>query len=84
MRRVGYSWLHTAVRLDKDPVFLSSGVKCAGYFLRRLKPGEGKRHHPDVALRDAGTSLLELDQPPRDSSATMIAAFGMLNVPSCL
>lgn len=68
-----YSW-------TKDPVFLETAVKCAEYFLYRLKSCEGKHHHPYVPLWDFDAPLSKMDQPLRDSSAALIAALGMLNI----
>ncbi|RDL31325.1 Uncharacterized protein BP5553_09534 [Venustampulla echinocandica] len=66
-----YTWTH-------DPVFLTAAISLADYFLTRLSQVaiSGKYIHPYVPLWDFDAPAAPT--PPRDSSAGMIAANGLL------
>jgi hypothetical protein len=66
-----YSW-------TKDTRYLETAVKCADYFLARLKEGDGKWHHPMIPLWDFDASQDDPAEPLRDVSAGVIAANGLL------
>lgn len=66
-----YAW-------TKDIKYLHTAVKCAEYFLRRCKEGEGKWHHPLVPLWDFDAPLDDPAEPLRDVSAAMATANGLL------
>ncbi|KAF1939432.1 Six-hairpin glycosidase [Clathrospora elynae] len=72
-----YSW-------TKDVNYLETAIKCAGYFLRRMKEGEGKWHHPMVPLWDFDASQDDPGEPLRDVSAGVIAANGLLIIHQAL
>ncbi|OBT56878.1 hypothetical protein VE04_01976 [Pseudogymnoascus sp. 24MN13] len=66
-----YTWTH-------DPVFLAAAISLADYFLARLSlaTASGLYIHPYVPLWDFDVPASPT--PPRDTSAGMIAANGML------
>jgi hypothetical protein len=64
-----YTW-------TKDTKYLLTAIKCAEYFLRRCKEGEGKWHHPLVPLWDFDAPLDDPHEPLRDVSAAMATANG--------
>lgn len=66
-----YTW-------TKDTTYLSTAIKCAGYFLQRCKEGEGKWHHPLVPLWDFDAPIDDPSEPLRDVSAAMATANGLL------
>jgi hypothetical protein len=66
-----YSW-------TKDVKYLETAIKCAEYFLGRMKEGEGKWHHHMIPLWDFDAPQDDLDEPLRDVSAGVIAANGLL------
>jgi hypothetical protein len=66
-----YSW-------TKDTRYLETAVKCADYFLARLKEGDGKWHHPMIPLWDFDAPQDDPAEPLRDVSAGVIAANGLL------
>lgn len=66
-----YSW-------TKDIKYLETSIKCAEYFLRRCKEGEGKWHHPLVPLWDFDAPQENAQEPLRDVSAGVITANGLL------
>jgi hypothetical protein len=66
-----YSW-------TKDVKYLRTAVKCAEYFLSRMREGEGKWHHPMVPLWDFDAPQADAAEPLRDVSAGVIAANGLL------
>ena len=59
-----YTW-------TKDTKYLLTAIKCAEYFLRRCREGEGKWHHPLVPLWDFDAPLDDPREPLRDVSAAM-------------
>jgi hypothetical protein len=66
-----YTW-------TKDTKYLLTAIRCAEYFLRRCKEGEGKWHHPLVPLWDFDAPLDDPHEPLRDVSAAMATANGLL------
>lgn len=66
-----YTW-------TKDAKYLQTAIKCAEYFLRRCREGEGKWHHPLVPLWDFDAPLDDPNEPLRDVSAAMATANGLL------
>ncbi|KAJ4983813.1 Unsaturated chondroitin disaccharide hydrolase 1 [Stagonosporopsis vannaccii] len=66
-----YTW-------TKDTKYLQTAIKCAEYFLRRCKEGEGKWHHPLVPLWDFDAPIDDPNEPLRDVSAAMATANGLL------
>jgi hypothetical protein len=72
-----YSW-------TKDMKYLSTAIKCAEYFLRRLKEGEGKWHHPMVPCWDFDAPQDNPEEPLRDVSAGVITANGLLIIHQAL
>ncbi|RYO68217.1 hypothetical protein AA0116_g141 [Alternaria tenuissima] len=66
-----YSW-------TKGVKYLETAIKCAEYFLRRLKEGEGKWHHPMVPCWDFDAPQNDPTEPLRDASAGVITANGLL------
>ncbi|KAH7093168.1 Six-hairpin glycosidase-like protein [Paraphoma chrysanthemicola] len=66
-----YSW-------TKDVKYLETSIKCAEYFLQRMKEGEGKWSHPSVPVWDFDAPQENPEQPLRDVSAGVIAANGFL------
>ena len=66
-----YTW-------TKDTKYLLTAIKCAEYFLRRCREGEGKWHHPLVPLWDFDAPLDDPREPLRDVSAAMATANGLL------
>ncbi|KZM25733.1 catalytic [Ascochyta rabiei] len=66
-----YTW-------TKDIKYLQTAIKCAEYFLRRCREGEGKWHHPLIPLWDFDAPLDDLSEPLRDVSAAMATANGLL------
>jgi hypothetical protein len=66
-----YSW-------TKDTKYLQTAIKCANYFLTRMKEGEGRWHHHMVPLWDFDAPQDEPSEPLRDVSAGVIAANGLL------
>lgn len=66
-----YTW-------TKDTKYLLTAIKCAEYFLRRCREGEGKWHHPLVPLWDFDAPLDDPHEPLRDVSAAMATANGLL------
>ncbi|KAH8427059.1 uncharacterized protein LDX57_004777 [Aspergillus melleus] len=60
----------------KDPVFLETAKGLADYFLGRL---DGSSHtHPYVPLWDFDAPVIDGNLPPRDTSAGLVAANGLL------
>ncbi|CAN9249594.1 unnamed protein product [Alternaria alternata] len=72
-----YSW-------TKDVKYLETAIKCAEYFLRRLKEGEGKWHHPMVPCWDFDAPQDNPTEPLRDASAGVITANGLLIIHQAL
>jgi hypothetical protein len=72
-----YSW-------TKDVKYLSTAIKCAEYFLGRLKEGEGKWHHPMVPCWDFDAPQDNPSEPLRDVSAGVITANGLLIIHQAL
>ncbi|CAN9216792.1 unnamed protein product [Alternaria alternata] len=72
-----YSW-------TKDVKYLKTAIKCAEYFLRRLKEGEGKWHHPMVPCWDFDAPQDNPTEPLRDASAGVITANGLLIIHQAL
>lgn len=68
-----YTW-------TKDIKYLQTAIKCAEYFLRRCKEGDGKWHHPLVPLWDFDAPLDNPNEPLRDVSAAMATANGLLTI----
>lgn len=66
-----YTW-------TKDVKYLETAIKCGEYFLRRMKEGEGKWHHPMVPAWDFDAPQDDPTDPLRDVSAGVIAANGFL------
>ena len=66
-----YSW-------TRDTKYLETSIKCAEYFLRRCREGEGKWHHHKVPLWDFDAPQEDSTEPLRDVSAGVIAANGLL------
>jgi hypothetical protein len=66
-----YSW-------TKDVKYLETAIKCAEYFLQRMKEGEGKWHHPMVPVWDFDAPQDNPSDPLRDVSAGVAAANGFL------
>jgi hypothetical protein len=66
-----YSW-------TKDLKYLETAVKCADYFLARLKEGNGKWHHPMIPVWDFSAPQDNPTEPLRDVSAGVIAANALL------
>ena len=66
-----YTW-------TKDTKYLLTAIKCAEYFLRSCREGEGKWHHPLVPLWDFDAPLDDPHEPLRDVSAAMATANGLL------
>ncbi|CAO2655749.1 Nn.00g045520.m01.CDS01 [Neocucurbitaria sp. VM-36] len=66
-----YSW-------TKDTKYLDTSIKCAEYFLRRCKEGDGIWHHNMVPLWDFDAPQENASEPLRDVSAGVIAANGLL------
>jgi hypothetical protein len=66
-----YSW-------TKDVKYLETAIKCANYFLDRLKEGEGRWHHHMIPLWDFDAPQENPTDPLRDVSAGVIAANGLL------
>ncbi|KAF3032406.1 hypothetical protein E8E11_002286 [Didymella keratinophila] len=66
-----YTW-------TKDTKYLHTAIKCAEYFLRRSREGEGKWHHPLVPLWDFDAPIDDPAAPLRDVSAAMATANGLL------
>jgi hypothetical protein len=66
-----YSW-------TKDTKYLLTAIKCAEYFLRRMREGEGKWHHHMVPVWDFDAPQNNPVEPLRDVSAGVIAANGLL------
>lgn len=66
-----YSW-------TKDVKYLETAIKCANYFLDRLKEGEGRWHHHMIPLWDFDAPQENPMDPLRDVSAGVIAANGLL------
>lgn len=60
----------------KDPIFLQAATRLSDYFLERL--AEAPREHPYVPLWDFDAPANGDVAPPRDTSAAMIAANGLL------
>ncbi|KAI4618328.1 uncharacterized protein J4E87_007996 [Alternaria ethzedia] len=72
-----YSW-------TKDVKYLATAIQCAEYFLRRLKEGEGKWHHPMVPCWDFDAPQDNAEEPLRDVSAGVITANGLLIIHQAL
>ncbi|KAG9189972.1 hypothetical protein G6011_06840 [Alternaria panax] len=72
-----YSW-------TKDVKYLSTAINCAEYFLRRLKEGEGKWHHPMVPCWDFDAPQENPSEPLRDASAGVVTANGLLIIHQAL
>jgi hypothetical protein len=72
-----YSW-------TKDTKYLHTAIKCAEYFLRRMREGEGKWHHPVVPLWDFDAPQENAQEPLRDVSAGVITANGLLIIHQAL
>ncbi|KAH7396781.1 Six-hairpin glycosidase-like protein [Phaeosphaeria sp. MPI-PUGE-AT-0046c] len=66
-----YSW-------TKDVKYLKTAIECAKFFLRKMKEGDGKWHHPMVPVWDFDAPQDDLAEPLRDVSAGVIAANGLL------
>lgn len=66
-----YTW-------TKDVKYLLTAIRCAKYFLRRCREGEGKWHHHLVPLWDFDAPLDDPAEPLRDVSAGMATANGLL------
>ncbi|KAJ4371220.1 hypothetical protein N0V83_004437 [Neocucurbitaria cava] len=66
-----YSW-------TKDTKYLETAIRCAEYFLRRCKEGEGKWHHHMIPLWDFDAPQEDASEPLRDVSAGVVAANGLL------
>ena len=72
-----YSW-------TKDTKYLQTAIKCAEYFLRQMREGEGKWHHPMVPLWDFDAPQDNPREPLRDVSAGVITANGLLIIHQAL
>jgi hypothetical protein len=72
---MGFSQVYT---WTKDIKYLHTAIKCAEYFLRRCREGEGKWHHPLVPLWDFDAPISDPAEPLRDVSAAMATANGLL------
>jgi hypothetical protein len=72
---MGFSQVYT---WTKDIKYLHTAIKCAEYFLRRCREGEGKWHHPLVPLWDFDAPISNPAEPLRDVSAAMATANGLL------
>jgi hypothetical protein len=66
-----YTW-------TKDTKYLLTAIKCAEYFLRRCKEGEGNWQHPLVPLWDFDAPIEDPSKPLRDVSAGIAIANGLL------
>jgi hypothetical protein len=66
-----YTW-------TKDVKYLKTSIKCAEYFLRRCKEGQGKWRNIMVPLWDFDGPIEDTANPLRDVSAGIIAANGLL------
>jgi hypothetical protein len=66
-----YSW-------TKDVKYLCTAMKCADYFLRRMREGEGKWHHHMIPVWDFDAPQDNPFEPLRDVSAGVIVANGFL------
>ncbi|KAH7114270.1 Six-hairpin glycosidase-like protein [Dendryphion nanum] len=65
-----YSW-------TKDVKYLDTAIKCAEYFLNRMRECEDKHHHPFVPAWDFDAPQADPNEPLRDVSAGVIAANGL-------
>ncbi|KAF2007164.1 glycoside hydrolase family 88 protein, partial [Amniculicola lignicola CBS 123094] len=68
----------------KDVKYLRTAIKCAEYFLDRLKESEGKHHHPFVPAWDFNAPQDNPEEPLRDVSAGVIAANGLFLIHQAL
>jgi hypothetical protein len=66
-----YSW-------TKDTNYLRTAIKCAFYFLKRMKEGDGEWHHHMVPVWDFDAPQDNHSEPLRDVSAGVIAANGLV------
>jgi hypothetical protein len=66
-----YSW-------TKDVKYLKTAIKCAEYFLERMKEGQGEWHHHMIPLWDFDAPQDDPAEPLRDVSAGVIAANGLV------
>jgi hypothetical protein len=72
-----YSW-------TKDTKYLATAIQCAEYFLRRLKEGQEKWHHPMVPCWDFDAPQDNPSEPLRDVSAGVITANGLVIIHQAL
>lgn len=72
-----YSW-------TKDVKYLNTAIKCADYFLNRIRECEDKHHHPFVPAWDFDAPTADPKEPLRDVSAGVIAANGLLIIHQAL
>ena len=78
---MGFAQTYTWTR---DVKYLDTAIRCAGYFLRRMREGEGKWEHAFVPVWDFDAAQEDAAKPLRDVSAGVIAANGLLIVHQAL